>query len=290
MTAEGAAGDQRCPLCLNPRFHARPHAFKECTHCEVAFAPEWTGQPEAARAALLAHAKGAALAEGLALNAAARRNLAFALARDAAGHVPVTLAAIARTAELAQFLHATEPVAGLFAERVVLVDAEQPPPVARNRVRVLAKPFDGDFAAQRNRLMAEIHTDWVLQLDTDESLTGESARTLVALVSEAERLGLAALGLPRRNRVDGVLSSLYPDIQYRLLHRDIRFAGRVHERPVVPFARTALALACPIDHALSRARVVARTAQYGAMAADAARPEDETALLQPMPARWRQFL
>lgn len=282
--------DVRCPLCCNAGFHDRPGGWRECTHCEVAYDAATIARPEEARRALFAHAAGEALGSGIALSNVAARNLAFATARRAGEQAGVTLAAIARPAELVHFLDATAPIAALFGERLIVVDADRPVMDAPDGVRVLARPMAGDFAAQRNFLMDAVASDWVLQLDTDETLTIASAGQAIALAGRAQALGLRAVGLPRRNHVDGVLASLYPDIQYRLLHRDVRFAGVVHERPVVPFEDTTLGLSAPIDHALSRQRVLERSLQYGAMAEGGERLQDEAALLEPMPERWMAFL
>lgn len=280
----------RCPLCCNAGFHDRPNGWRECTHCEVAFDAATIARPEEARRALFAHAAGEALAAGILLSNVAARNLAFATAQRVEEQANVTLAAIARPAEVAHFLEATAPIAALFVERLIVVDADRPVADAPDGVRVLARPMAGDFAAQRNFLMDAVASDWVLQLDTDETFTIASARQAMALAGRAQALGLRAVGLPRRNHVDGVLASLYPDIQYRLLHRDVRFAGVVHERPVVPFEDTTLGLSAPIDHTLSRQRVLERSLQYGAIAKGGERFQDEAALLEPMPERWMAFL
>lgn len=282
--------DLRCPLCCNTDFHDRPGGWRECTHCEAAFDHSAITDPDGARRSLWAHATGALLPSGIVLNPVAERNLDFATTRAGARSVNITLAAIARPTEVESFLKATAPIAEFFAERLIVVDAASAAADRLSGVRVLARPLAGDFAAQRNFLMDAVHSDWVLQLDTDESLTPDNARQALVLAERAKTQGLRALGLPRRNFVDGVLASLYPDIQYRLLRNDVRFSGVVHERPVVAFEDTALGLSCPIDHALSRDRVRERSAQYAAMAADGERLQDEAALLEPMPERWMAFL
>ena len=151
-------------------------------------------------------------------------------------------------------------------------------------IEVAQHPLAGDFAAQRNRLQDAVQTRWVLQIDTDERLDAALIGALGWLVEAAERDGLRSLGLPRRNLVDGVQSASYPDIQYRLNLHEIRFAGRVHERPVVPFAESSLALAGALDHRLDGARVRERTRIYEAMSTGAGRPEDEALLLAPFDA------
>lgn len=146
-------------------------------------------------------------------------------------------------------------------------------------IAVVHHPLAGDFAAQRNRLQDAVQTRWVLQIDTDERPDAALLGALGWLAAAADRDGLRSLGLPRRNLVDGVQSASYPDIQYRLNRSDIRFTGRVHERPVVPFVESSLALAGALEHRLDGARVRERTRIYEAMSSGAGRPEDEALLL-----------
>ena len=172
-----------------------------------------------------------------------------------------------------------------FARILILLDGAAADPDVFGAATVAEHPLDADYAAQRNRLQVMAGAGWVLQIDTDEMPSAELCAALGWLTAAADGDGLRSLGLPRRNLVDGVLSALYPDIQYRLNRADIRFAGVVHERPVVPFAATSLALVGAIEHLLSAARVRARTSQYGGMAADGGRPQDEAALLRPYDGR-----
>ena len=126
----------------------------------------------------------------------------------------------------------------------------------------------------------------MLQLDTDERLGPASLARLPGFLRAAERGGVLALGLPRRNLVDGGLSDHYPDPQYRLCRRRVAYDGQVHERPMIGHRarRTRLALGVALDHALTEARVRRRTLGYDAMsdgATDTARRGDEAALLTP---------
>ena len=196
----------------------------------------------------------------------------------------VTLAIMTRPAEAQQ---AAALVADLgFARTIVAIDADDAAPCVAmfGNATVIAHRFAGDFAAQRNRMQAAAGAGWVLQLDSDERPDAALLASLGWLVAAADRDGLRSLGLPRRNLVDGAMSALYPDIQYRLNRADVRFGGNVHERPMVSFAETSLALPGAIDHYLDAARVRARTRVYGAMAGDGARPEDEARLLRPFDA------
>jgi hypothetical protein len=195
------------------------------------------------------------------------------------------LGIMARPADADDIVEIATDYRAAFARIAVLLDAtadEASELAARIPwIEVAHHPLAGDFAAQRNRLQDAMQTRWVLQIDTDERPDIALLDALGWLVAAADRDGLRSLGLPRRNLVDGVQSASYPDIQYRLNRSDIRFAGHVHERPVVPFVESSLALAGALEHQLDGERVRERTRIYEAMSTGAGRPEDEALLLAP---------
>ncbi|RXD07268.1 hypothetical protein EQZ23_04185 [Sphingomonas sp. UV9] len=195
----------------------------------------------------------------------------------------IGLGIMARSADAADIVEIATDLRDAFARIVILLDgtATEAGEIAARLpwVEVAHHPLAGDFAAQRNRLQNMMQTRWVLQIDTDERPDAALLGALGWLVAAADRDGLRSLGLPRRNLVDGVQSASYPDIQYRLNRSDIRFAGRVHERPVVPFVESSLALAGALEHRLDGERVRERTRIYEAMSTGAGRPEDEGLLL-----------
>ncbi|MBB4658340.1 hypothetical protein [Parvularcula dongshanensis] len=191
---------------------------------------------------------------------------------------------MARQCDLDAAIALCERLVPPLAEAVILLDADEVPSVRLpEKVRLYAEPFAGDFAARRNAVQRLAASSWVLQLDTDETMPLSSVARLGTVLRHAARDGVTSLGLPRRNLVDGRLSDLYPDPQYRLNRRFVRFAGVVHERPALLSRprHARLALGAPIEHHLSAARVRARTEVYGAMAKGGARPSDEAALLTP---------
>ena len=279
----------RCPICGNANWHDRP--LPECTHCGLAVT-DLAFDAEQLRHAIADHLRHDTPERGFHLSPHARRNAAWALGlvdgqpAVARPHA-VTLGMIARASESAQVAALLTTLAAHFPNRIVLLDGSPAEATALAAAlpgaTVHAHPLDGDFAAQRNRVQA-LAQGWVLQLDSDETPDAALLAALGWLTAAADRDGLWALGLPRRNLVDGVRSALWPDIQYRLTRAHIRFAGTVHERPVVPFERTSLALAGAIDHHLVRARVLERSKVYEAMSAGAGRPSDEAALLRPFTA------
>ena len=200
----------------------------------------------------------------------------------------IGLGIMARSADSNDVVEIATQYRTVFTRIVVLLDGtEQEAADLAARlpwIEVAHHSLAGDFAAQRNRLQDAVKTRWVLQIDTDERLDTAMIGALGWLVAAADRDGLRSLGLPRRNLVDGVQSASYPDIQYRLNRNEIRFAGRVHERPVVPFVESSLALAGAVEHRLDGARVRERTRLYEAMSTGAGRPEDEALLLAPFDA------
>lgn len=206
------------------------------------------------------------------------------------GGRPVSLGLIARPADLDAGLAGLAPHAAWTDDVAVLVDGAASPPravpvagFADGAVRVAARPLAGDFAAQRNALQALARHAWMLQLDADETLAPATGRMLPALAALAEDGEVVSVGLPRRNRVDGILSDVYPDVQYRLNRTSIRYAGRVHERPVLDggWPRSLIALTGAIEHSLSGAHVRSRSRTYEALDPGRGRIEEEEALLRP---------
>lgn len=171
------------------------------------------------------------------------------------------------------------------AEIVLMVDGDDADAgrVAAGKfgVRIVARPLEGDFAAQRNALQDASRAKWVLQLDADENLSAETGALLPALAAQCERENVVSVGLRRRNQVDGVVSDVFPDVQYRLNRRHIRYAGRVHERPVRDWQRSMISLHGAIEHEMSAAHVMARSGAYDALDPGQGRLEETERLLTP---------
>ncbi len=170
-----------------------------------------------------------------------------------------------------------------FAETVVVLDTHDQIKVPGRNVTTVCRPMDGDFASQRNAGNQATSADWVFHLDLDEIVSPDLTALLGRVAYQAQAAGLRAVGLPRRNRVDGVLSDLYPDTQYRLMPRTERFENRVHERPVAcrDWTRTSICLKAPIVHDLTRSRVEERSRHYDALGQSTERHEDTRRLLMP---------
>ena len=209
---------------------------------------------------------------------------------DAGETVPVSLGLLCRPSERDELLATVAIHAAWTDDVVVLLDAATEVPRAvradgfpDGAVRVAARPLAGDFAAQRNALQDLARHPWMLQLDADETLAVAAGCLLPAVAALAEAGDVLSVGLPRQNRVDGALADVYPDVQYRLNRRTVRYAGRVHERPVLDggWAQSLIALHGSIEHHLGRAHVLARSRRYESLAPGQGRLEEEAALLRP---------
>jgi hypothetical protein len=194
----------------------------------------------------------------------------------------VTLAVLSREGDprLDRLLNWAE---SWFGKIVVALDSERAPARHEGKTTWLHHPLEDDFGAQRNRLQSAATTPWVLHLDTDESLPDHLTSRLGDLGRTAGTAGLRALGFRRRNLVDGMQRNLYPDVQYRFLRREVRFVGRVHERPdaCAHWPSTLLCLLGDIDHHLDAEHVQARRIRYDAMGQSPERAVEADALAQP---------
>jgi len=110
---------------------------------------------------------------------------------------------------------------------------------------VIERPFDNDFAAQKNFAIGQLDTDWVYLHDPDERLEPTLLEIMPWLVSHEGQQNLMhaavlprnaepfdCFGIPRCNFLDGVQTEIYPDYQYRLFKNYCRFKGKVHEEIV----------------------------------------------------------
>lgn len=171
---------------------------------------------------------------------------------------------LGQTLDFAAILHPDEPDLDAFfraipamVDRIVLVwDAETAPgldgfplppdvPVAN-----LARPLRGDFAAQRNFMLAACRGDWILSLDADERPSRDFLQALPRLLSG----GCGGYAFPRltlypdASRVK-VGYGLWPDMQVRLFRPGAaRYRRPVHERLEGLSGPVGLALWAPILH------------------------------------------
>ncbi|MEF2143965.1 MAG: hypothetical protein V3573_00845 [Desulfovibrionaceae bacterium] len=144
------------------------------------------------------------------------------------------------------------------------------------RLLLRYRPLGRDFAAQRNACAALNPCDWLLMLDADESLEERTLTLLRPALAELLRTrpGLRVLGLPRENLLDGMPTGVWPDYQFRLVRRGVRwrnthpalnaspgcheFPEEVHDRP----ESVAVLDAVRIRHEKTSDRQVAQNALY----------------------------
>jgi glycosyltransferase involved in cell wall biosynthesis len=146
-----------------------------------------------------------------------------------------------------------------YAEEVVAIwDAKTLPGVDYEAGRVtrhLARPLNDDFAAQRNYMLANCHSEWILYLDADERLPRGVWKALPSLIRSAESAGAGGVYFPRLTFYpDGshclIGYGLWPDLQLRLFRNTagLRFVEPVHERLKGVEQPHAVVLNGPIHH------------------------------------------
>ena len=171
----------------------------------------------------------------------------------------VTLAVLVQPREpgLKEFFTAC---AGLARSAVLCWDAAAVPRQAALAraldmpVHHLARPLAGDFAAQRNALVAACPPGWVLTLDPDERPAPDMARTITRVTRAPDIGGVFFPRLtlyPDKDHAK-VGHGLWPDLQLRLFHTlppaSPRYVRPVHERLEGLAGRAALALDAPLLH------------------------------------------
>ncbi len=200
----------------------------------------------------------------------------------------ISLGILCTAAEAEGVLGSLAPYAAFASDVTILADGTALAPAVveadgfdAGRVRLARRTLAGNFAAQRNALQAMAREDWMLQLDSDESLAPALARRLPSIAGLAQADAMVSVGLTRRNLVDGILSDVFPDVQYRLNRREVRYAGLVHERPDRAWHRSLLVPGEGIDHHLARGRVLSRSRAYEALAPGRGRLAEAEDLLKP---------
>jgi len=115
----------------------------------------------------------------------------------------------------------------------------------------IARPLDGDFAAQRNAMLQACSGDWVLYLDADERLPQKAWAGLPAFLGGS----MDGYWFPRLTLYPDAGHCMagwgaWPDLQLRLFRRgpEVRFERPVHERLQGLEGPTGILCALPILH------------------------------------------
>lgn len=125
-----------------------------------------------------------------------------------------------------------------WADEIVVVDGMSTDRTAeicrRFGARVIAHPFEGSFAQERNLGMEHAQGDWVLQIDADDLVTPEFRATVERLLRGPTTH--AAFKFRRKSYLLGRFMRYGGWDHYlpNLVRRDaVRYEGIVHERPVI---------------------------------------------------------
>lgn len=150
--------------------------------------------------------------------------------QDERVHIPATIS---------QFYH--------VASDIVVVDGGSKDDsvewAERMGARVIHRPFDNDFSAQKNFAIENLSTDWIYLHDPDERLeptlleilplltvpNGQQFLMQAGILPDSEKF-FDCFGIPRKNFIDGIQTTIYPDYQYRFFRNYCRFEGKVHEK------------------------------------------------------------
>lgn len=169
------------------------------------------------------------------------------------------------------------------------VDKEQvagPTLLQREKIKVLERPLAGDFAGQRNFGQTHCRYDWVLHADLDERFDRALLENLQDIILDMKRAGKAICGFPRLNTLEGVMVNDLPreqwtpqglqkagrippdqmrhlDLQFRLVRREVRWQGAVHETPEAGSPQQVMTwLQAAIRHPKTLARQQRQDARY----------------------------
>ncbi len=118
---------------------------------------------------------------------------------------------------------------------------------------IFLNPWPG-FPAQRNFGLGRATGDWILILDADERVSPEGRQEILDRIGRADREGLVAYRIPRRNYFFGRWlrwGGAFPDVQWRLFKRGfVRYDETTLDTPVIGGASATMRV--PLDHLTCR--------------------------------------
>jgi len=108
-----------------------------------------------------------------------------------------------------------------------------------DNVKVVQHALDKNFAAQRNFGQDQLNTEWIFQLDADETFESPLIESLRYLVRTSPK-NIYTIGMPRMNLIDNIQTKVYPDTQFRLNRKHVKWIGNVHEHPEIQMKNTGI--------------------------------------------------
>lgn len=204
--------------------------------------------------------------------------------RPAPAQRPSITGALIATNEASRIGAALDSLSGFVDDLVVLDGGSTdgtPEVAASYGARVYHRPFDRDFAAQRNALLDHVHTPWVFMLDCDERVPAELGREVLEALG---RTDVDTIVMPWLNLVeDDPVPTRWPDPHTRVHRTALRYRRPVHEYIL---ARTAIYLPMNgpcIQHHKTKARSVRQLRLY-----DSIDPSQTTEVDLERMERWKE--
>lgn len=131
----------------------------------------------------------------------------------------------------------------------------------RAKIRYYERSLNKDFASQTNYAVSKCSNTWTIKLDVDEEFSELFLNALSDTIKKSNEYNSSVVGFPRINTLNGVIVNdiprnewnvedlkkypklneqksfpSYPDFQFRLHERSVKWIGKVHELPE-PVAR-----------------------------------------------------
>ena len=103
--------------------------------------------------------------------------------------------------------------------------------VGRYNINIIKHSLDSDFAQMRKRVVEMNLCDWLMMVDIDEFLMPDLLENIRELATDDRP---DVIGFPRINITNSVYLNNYPDYQYRLIKKGIRWVNNSPHRGASP--------------------------------------------------------
>lgn len=122
-----------------------------------------------------------------------------------------------------------------YVDEIIVVDGGSIDNTVKIAEKFGAKIFfhkwNNDFSEQRNNAINHATKEWILFIDADEVYEEQLLDKLKLWINN--NIGIDMFAFPRKNYIDGIQTSAYPDKQLRLFKNNkiIKYVNKVHEMP-----------------------------------------------------------